>query len=866
MDKHLTTLETSLVLTLGVLTLFGTSGATLVGDTSLTVNRGEDAVFNWMFEADTDPNAEPYQYVWFKRDKNNIHFLTVQLPDRLVTDVDSPYKDRTQTTGQLGLRLLNVGKKDAGTYLLYVYIHRATPENTEITLHVKYPPTNTTVTTPTRGWSTVESLAIKQGETLRLTCSTDSNPTSNFTWTRLENKLSPLAEVNTTSGGLTIHNVQRNDTGTYQCRAYNCLRPDGSWNVNVTIQYPAMTTTAHIVHPSRGNITEGDEVRIRCRVSDALPSPKFYWERNDDSIARGLPASAIADEKTGILTIPNIQPRDAGIYRCITDNGVAPVGSVLIMLNVTAELHQSNATKRAFKTTPRWVIPSYTSVAFAVYLSCITILWIWKAKVRKKDHNNDQDVNIFVVTEDYLPEYRSPSRAALLISGATSEEKMADPVVREFWDRLMTMDADRVLVFLQEKQILQADDAAGIRQAFSVVETLLETVSVLEKENSARVLSEALRHSEQQDLADLLEGKVLPDAKCLTVTNITDSTFSIEFQPAYTNVQHFGDVDSYVVTLAVAADEPQIIDTRDLLPSEPLHADFTDLNQGTSYNVTVVSKRGEVTSAGTTLTVTTIGGYEVPSPLLASLNPDERSQIHDVLISKDRITLQESLGKGYFGEVRRATCLRDNKLEFCAAKTLYDTSSHTEMESLLREGLRMIKFNHENVLRLTGICVHGNEAMIVLPYMKNGDLRKYLTNKQTLPLPENLRLCQEIAHGMAYLTDQGIVHRDLAARNCMLDDQSHLKVADFGLCRDVSEKGYYRIQHRDVALPAKWMAPESYEEQIFDTKTDVWSYGVVLWEIFSGGKTPYPGVHRFVIEYILDGNRMERPNMCPITL
>ncbi|CAH1238952.1 MET [Branchiostoma lanceolatum] len=767
MDKHLTTLETSLVLTLGVLTLFGTSGATLVGDTSLTVNRGEDAVFNWMFEADTDPNAEPYQYVWFKRDKNNIHFLTVQLPDRLVTDVDSPYKDRTQTTGQLGLRLLNVGKKDAGTYLLYVYIHRATPENTEITLHVKYPPTNTTVTTPTRGWSTVESLAIKQGETLRLTCSTDSNPTSNFTWTRLENKLSPLAEVNTTSGGLTIHNVQRNDTGTYQCRAYNCLRPDGSWNVNVTIQ---------------------------------------------------------------------------------------------------SELHQSNATKRAFKTTPRWVIPSYTSVAFAVYLSCITILWIWKAKVRKKDHNNDQDVNIFVVTEDYLPEYRSPSRAALLISGATSEEKMADPVVREFWDRLMTMDADRVLVFLQEKQILQADDAAGIRQAFSVVETLLETVSVLEKENSARVLSEALRHSEQQDLADLLEGKVLPDAKCLTVTNITDSTFSIEFQPAYTNVQHFGDVDSYVVTLAVAADEPQIIDTRDLLPSEPLHADFTDLNQGTSYNVTVVSKRGEVTSAGTTLTVTTIGGYEVPSPLLASLNPDERSQIHDVLISKDRITLQESLGKGYFGEVRRATCLRDNKLEFCAAKTLYDTSSHTEMESLLREGLRMIKFNHENVLRLTGICVHGNEAMIVLPYMKNGDLRKYLTNKQTLPLPENLRLCQEIAHGMAYLTDQGIVHRDLAARNCMLDDQSHLKVADFGLCRDVSEKGYYRIQHRDVALPAKWMAPESYEEQIFDTKTDVWSYGVVLWEIFSGGKTPYPGVHRFVIEYILDGNRMERPNMCPITL
>ncbi|XP_019637914.1 PREDICTED: limbic system-associated membrane protein-like [Branchiostoma belcheri] len=580
------------------------AGATLVGNNSLTVTRGEDAFFDWRLES-TD--GVPYQYVWLKKKgSDDIHILTVQLPEREVTDVDS-YKDRTEAAGHVGLRLLNVTKLDAGMYLLYVYIHRKRPVSTEITLDVQYPPTNTAVSISHSGGPTVKRLSVKRGDTLRLRCATDSNPTSSFSWTRLDNdrEFPPFAEVNTTSGVLTIYGVQRNDTGTYQCRAHNGLLPDGRWHVNITIQYPPTTTTAYIVHPSRGNITKGDAVTLTCRVSDALPSPTFYWERYDDNVARGLPSSAIADEQTGILIIPSVQPRDAGVYRCITDNGVAPNGSALIMLNVTAEPRQAYVTTSRPRITPRWIIPSSMSVAFAVSLSCVIFLWLRKAKLKKNDHGIDQWENVFTATDDYLPEYQSPSHTVALLSSATSEEKMADPVVQEFWDRLMEMDANGVLVFLQEKQILKADDVAGIRQAFSVVKTLLETICVLEKENSARVLSEALRHSKQQGLADLLEGKVLPDAKSVTVTNTTDSTFSIEFKPAYTNVQVFGDVDKYVVTLAFDVEEPQIIETRSLLPSEPLHADFTDLNQGTSYNVTVVGKRGDVTSAGTTLTVTT---------------------------------------------------------------------------------------------------------------------------------------------------------------------------------------------------------------------------------------------------------------------
>src|SRR5882757_6980147 len=96
---------------------------------------------------------------------------------------------------------------------------------------------------------------------------------------------------------------------------------------------------------------------------------------------------------------------------------------------------------------------------------------------------------------------------------------------------------------------------------------------------------------------------------------------------------------------------------------------------------------------------------------------------------------------------------------------------------------------------------------------------------------------------MKYLSSMKFVHRDLALRNCMLDKDLVVKVADFGLTRDIYTEGFYKSNAKDVALPAKWMAPESLDRLIFDVKTDVWSYGVVLWELLTRGINPYPGVN-----------------------
>jgi len=155
--------------------------------------------------------------------------------------------------------------------------------------------------------------------------------------------------------------------------------------------------------------------------------------------------------------------------------------------------------------------------------------------------------------------------------------------------------------------------------------------------------------------------------------------------------------------------------------------------------------------------------------------------------------------------------------------------------------------------------------MIVLPFMANGSLKKYIGKAHLLiTVRELLVFGKEVAEGMKYLADNKFVHRDLAARNCMLDDMFSVKVADFGLSRDMHEKEYYSSTDTKAKLPVKWMALESIANSVYTSKSDVWSYGVVLWELLTRGATPYPDVANWdVFSYIRSGRRMPQPHLCP---
>ena len=173
---------------------------------------------------------------------------------------------------------------------------------------------------------------------------------------------------------------------------------------------------------------------------------------------------------------------------------------------------------------------------------------------------------------------------------------------------------------------------------------------------------------------------------------------------------------------------------------------------------------------------------------------------------------------------------------------------------IIRESNILSSCNHENIVKLHGVCNENNTIYLIMEYMNAGDLRSYLiksrTNKEAM-LKESIDIIKQIIKGCLYLEEKKIVHRDLAARNCLLNkDQNKIsvKISDLGLARSIYTDDFYRREN-EKPLPFRWMAPESLIDGFFTNKTDVWSFGILVCEIFSFGAQPYMGINKIVKLY-----------------
>ncbi|GLD52751.1 tyrosine-protein kinase receptor UFO isoform X1 [Lates japonicus] len=222
----------------------------------------------------------------------------------------------------------------------------------------------------------------------------------------------------------------------------------------------------------------------------------------------------------------------------------------------------------------------------------------------------------------------------------------------------------------------------------------------------------------------------------------------------------------------------------------------------------------------------------------------------------------------------RAADSRRSVLKIAVKTMKIAICTRSEMEDFLREAACMKEFDHPNVMRLLGVCLQTVESegypspVVILPYMKHGDLHSYLLYSRLgdcpvyLPSQMLVKFMTDIARGMEYLSSKNFIHRDLAARNCMLNENMNVCVADFGLSKKIYNGDYYR-QGRISKMPVKWIAIESLADRVYTTKSDVWSFGVTMWEIATRGQTPYPGVENSEIyDYLRQGNRLKQPPDC----
>ena len=227
-------------------------------------------------------------------------------------------------------------------------------------------------------------------------------------------------------------------------------------------------------------------------------------------------------------------------------------------------------------------------------------------------------------------------------------------------------------------------------------------------------------------------------------------------------------------------------------------------------------------------------------------------------INRRQIRLNRRLGAGQFGEVWEGLW---NNTTPVAVKTLKPgTISPSEF---LQEAALMKSLRHPKLIQLYAVCTREEPIYIVTELMKHGSLLEYLRGEgRSLKLPQLVDMSAQVATGMAYLEEQNYIHRDLAARNIWVGENLICKIANFTLARVIDEDIYEA--HTGAKFPIKWTAPEAAMYNRFTIKSDVWSFGIVLWEIVTYGCFPYPGITKAeVLEKIQTGRRMGCPPNCP---
>ncbi|XP_026133698.1 fibroblast growth factor receptor 2-like isoform X8 [Carassius auratus] len=252
--------------------------------------------------------------------------------------------------------------------------------------------------------------------------------------------------------------------------------------------------------------------------------------------------------------------------------------------------------------------------------------------------------------------------------------------------------------------------------------------------------------------------------------------------------------------------------------------------------------------------------------------------------SRDKLTLGKPLGEGCFGQVVMAEALgidKDKPKEAVtvAVKMLKDDATEKDLSDLVSE-MEMMKMigRHKNIINLLGACTQDGPLYVIVEYASKGNLREYLrarrppgmeysydiarVSDEPLTFKDLVSCTYQVARGMEYLASQKCIHRDLAARNVLVTESNFMKIADFGLARDVHNIDYYK-KTTNGRLPVKWMAPEALFDRVYTHQSDVWSFGVLMWEIFTLGGSPYPGIPvEELFKLLKEGHRMDRPANC----
>uniref|UniRef100_A0A8D2JMU9 receptor protein-tyrosine kinase n=1 Tax=Sciurus vulgaris TaxID=55149 RepID=A0A8D2JMU9_SCIVU len=716
------------------------------------------------------------------------------------------------------------------------------------------------ITTPLE---TVDALVE---EVATFMCAVESYPQPEISWTRnkiLIKLFDTRYSIRENGQLLTILSVEDSDDGIYCCVANNgvggAAESCGALQVKMK---PKITRP-----PINVKIIEGLKAVLPCTTM-GNPKPSVSWIKGDSALREN---SRVAVLESGSLRIHNVQKEDAGQYRCVAKNSLGTAYSKLVKLEVEEESEPDQDTK-VFARILR--APESHNVTFGsfVTLRCTatgipvpTISWI----------ENGNAVSSGSIQES-VKDRVIDSRLQLFITKPGLYTCIA---TNKHGEKFSTAKAAATISIAEWREYCLA-----VKELFCAKEWL-----VMEEKTHRGLYRSGMHLLSMPDCSKLPSMHWDPMActrlPYLAFPPMTSSKPSVDIPnlPSSSS-SSFSVSPTYSVTVIIS-----------IMSS---FAVFVLLTITTLYCCRRRKEWKNKKREAAAVTLTTL-----PSELLLDrLHPNPMYQRMPLLLNPKLLNLEyprnnieyvRDIGEGAFGRVFQARApglLPYEPFTMVAVKMLKEEASADMQADFQREAALMAEFDNPSIVKLLGVCAIGKPMCLLFEYMAYGDLNEFLrsmsphavcslshsdlsTRAQVsspgpppLSCAEQLCIARQVAAGMAYLSERKFVHRDLATRNCLVGENMVVKIADFGLSRNIYSADYYKANEND-AIPIRWMPPESIFYNRYTTESDVWAYGVVLWEIFSYGLQPYYGMaHEEVIYYVRDGNILSCPENCPLEL
>ncbi|XP_049509184.1 inactive tyrosine-protein kinase 7 [Panthera uncia] len=803
----------------------------------MVVARNEEAMFHCQFSAQPPPSLQ-----WVFEDETPI-----------TNRSRPPHLRRATVFANGSLLLTQVRPRNAGVYRCIGQGQRGPPVVLEATLHLAeiedMPP--------------FEPRVFTAGSEERVACLPPQGlPEPSVWWEHAGVRLPTRGRVFQEGHELVFASTTESDAGVYICHAAN-LAGQRRQDVNITVA----TVPTWLKKPQDSQLEEGKPGYLHC-LTQATPKPTVVWYRNQMLISED---SRFEVSKNGTLRINSVEVYDGTWYRCVSST---PAGSV------EAQARVQVLEKLKFTPPPRpqqcmEFDKEATVPCSATGREKPTIKWIRAdgSSLPEWVTDNAGTLHFSRVTRDDAGNY------TCIASNGLQGQIRAHVQLTVAVFITFKVEPERTTVYQGHTALLRCEaqgDPKPLIQ-WKGKDRILDPTKLGPRmhifQNGSLVI---------HDVAPEDSGRYTCIAGNSCNIKHTEAPLYVVDKPVLEESEGLGSPPPYkmiqTIGLSVGAAVAYIIAVLGLMfyckkrckakrlqkQPEGEEPEMECLNGGPLQNGQPSAEIQEEVA------LTSLGS----GPTATNKRHSTSDKMHFPRTSLQPIT---TLGKSEFGEVFLA---KAQGLEEGVAETLVlvkSLQSRDEQQQLdFRREFEMFgKLNHANVVRLLGLCREAEPHYMVLEYVDLGDLKQFLRisqskdeklKSQPLSTKQKVSLCTQVALGMEHLSNNRFVHKDLAARNCLVSAQRQVKVSALGLSKDVYNSEYYHF--RQAWVPLRWMSPEAILEGDFSTKSDVWAFGVLMWEVFTHGEMPHGGqADDEVLADLQAGKaRLPQPEGCPSKL